>query len=69
MEKRKESIHAVKYGLNGPIEVNGMEYDNLMPQLGLSDEETADVLNYIFHSWENSVKDPVTVEEVAAIEK
>lgn len=67
--KRQETIHAVKYGLNGPIEVNDVEYDNLMPQLGLTDEEIADVLNYIFHSWENSVKDPVTVEEVAAIEK
>ena len=68
-EKRKETIRAVKYGLNGPIEVNGAEYDNLMPDLGLTDEETADVLNYIFNSWGNQVKDPVTPEEVAAIEK
>ena len=68
-EKRKQSIRAVKYGLNGPIEVNGEEYDNLMPALGLTDEETADVLNYIFNSWGNQVKEPVTPEEVAAIEK
>lgn len=68
-EKRKETVRAVKYGLNGPIEVNGEEYDNLMPALGLTDEETADVLNYIFNSWGNKVKDPVTPEEVAAIEK
>lgn len=68
-EKREETIHAVKYGLNGPIEVNDAEYDNLMPPLGLSDKETADVLNYVFNSWGNRVKKPVSEEEVAAIEK
>lgn len=68
-EKRKETIHAVKFGLSGPIEVNGEQYDNLMPNLGLSDQETADVLNYIFNSWGNQVEKPVTKEEVEAIEK
>lgn len=68
-EKRKETIHAVKFGLNGPIEVNGVKYDNLMPDLGLSDQETSDVLNYIFNSWGNQVEEPVTLEEVKAIEK
>lgn len=68
-DKRKQSIKAVKFGLNGPIEVNGEDYDNLMPALGLTDEETADVLNYIFNSWGNNVKKPVSPEEVAAIEK
>lgn len=68
-EKRKETIHAVKFGLKGPIEVNGVKYDNLMPNLGLSDQETSDVLNYIFYSWGNQVPEPVTVEEVEAIEK
>lgn len=68
-EKRKETIHAVKYGISGPIEVNGKEYDNLMPSLGLTDEEVADVMNYINNSWGNGVKKPVTVEEVASITK
>lgn len=68
-EKRKETIHAVKFGLKGPIEVNGVKYDNLMPNLGLSDQETSDVLNYIFYSWGNQVPEPVTLEEVQAIEK
>ncbi|MCC8361391.1 c-type cytochrome [Salinimicrobium sediminilitoris] len=69
VEKRKESIHAVKFGLRGPIEVNGVEYDNLMPQLGLSDREVADVMNYINNAWGNNVREPVTEEEVAAIKK
>lgn len=68
-EKRAETIHAIKYGLSGEIEVNGQTYNNFMPDLGLSDQETADVLNYIFNSWGNNVQPPVTKEEVAAIEK
>lgn len=68
-EKQKESIHAVKYGLRGPIKVNGVAYDNLMPDLGLSDGEVADVMNYINNSWGNSVREPVTEAEVAAITK
>ena len=68
-EKRKETISAIKHGLRGPIEVNGVEYDNLMPDLGLTDEEVADVLNYVHSSWGNNMKEPYTVEEVAAIEK
>lgn len=67
--KQKEAIHAIKFGLRGPIKVNGEKYDNLMPALGLSDREIADVMNYINNSWENHNEDQVTEEEVAAIEK
>lgn len=68
-EKRTESIHAVKYGLRGPIEVNGEKYNSVMVPLGLTDREVADVMNYINNSWSNSIKEPVTEEEVAALEK
>lgn len=68
-EKRKESIRAVKYGLSGPIEVNGEKYNNVMTPLGLSDREVADVLNYVMNSWSNDIDEPVTPEEVAAVEK
>lgn len=68
-EKREASIHAVKFGLKGPIKVNGEEYDNLMPALGLNDQEIADVMNYINSAWGNRIEKPVTEEEVAAIEK
>lgn len=40
-----------------------------MPNPGLNDQETADVLNYIFNSWGNNVKKSSSTEEVAAIEK
>lgn len=68
-EKRAETIHAVKFGLNKPIIVNEEEYDNIMPQTGLNDTQIADVLNYIFNTWDNSIAPPVTVKEVTAIEK
>lgn len=68
-EKRLESIHAVKYGLQGPIVVNGEKYDMMMTPLGLTDQEVADVLNYVMNSWSNTSKKPVTLEEVKAVEK
>lgn len=68
-EKRTETIRAVKHGLQGPITVNGIKYNNLMPDLGLSDREVADVINYTFKAWDNDVEPPVTVEEVEKVEK
>ena len=68
-EKREESIRGVKYGMQGPITVNGEKYDNIMTPMGLSDQEVADAMNYVMNSWSNDIKDMVTVEEVAAIKK
>ncbi|WP_235016342.1 cytochrome c [Aquimarina sp. AU474] len=69
VNKRKESIHSIKYGLNGPIEVNGKTYNSAMTSLGLEDEEIADVMNYIMNSWGNTQKTIVTIEEVTDIKK
>ncbi|SEL86692.1 Cytochrome c [Aquimarina amphilecti] len=69
VNKREESIHSVKYGLNGPIKVNGEPYDSAMTSLGLEDEEIADVMNYIMNSWGNKQQKMVTVKEVTAIKK
>ena len=66
-EKRKESLHAVKYGLNGEIEVNGKTYDNVMLPMGLSDREIADVMNYVMTSFGNTQENPVTEKEVSEI--
>lgn len=67
IEKREESIHAVKFGQSGEIVVNGLTYNNVMPPMGLSDREVADVMNYIMNSWSNTQEKKVTVEEVKAI--
>ncbi|MDT0676127.1 c-type cytochrome [Autumnicola musiva] len=68
-EKREASIYAVKYGLQGEITVNGEQYDNMMPPMGLSDQEVADVLNYAMNSWSNNVQERITTEEVAEIQE
>lgn len=68
-EKRTESIKAVKYGQRGEIEVNGAIYNGLMAPMGLSDQEVADVMNYIMNSWGNTQTEIVTVDEVSKVLK
>ena len=61
------SIRGVKYGLSGPIVVNGEEYDGVMQNQGLDNEEIADVMNYILNSWGNKSTDMITEERVTNI--
>jgi len=65
----KELITIVLFGLTGPIVVNGMEYDQVMPaQDYLTDKQIADVLTFIRSSWGNKAS-PVKPEEVSKIRK
>lgn len=64
-----ESIIAVKNGMNGEIMVNGVLYNSVMAPMGLSDEEVADVMNYINNSWGNTIKNKVTPEHVSQVTK
>ena len=41
------SIRNIKYGVSGPIIVNEQEYNSVMLNNGLDDDEVADVMNYI----------------------
>ena len=59
------AIRTVANGLQGPITVNGVKYDTVMPALGLSDEEIASVLTYVLSQWDNEGGE-VTPERVAA---
>ena len=52
----KGAISAVKNGLSGELKVNGEIYNGVMPSLGLSDADIANVLTYIYGSWGNSKK-------------
>jgi mono/diheme cytochrome c family protein len=67
--KRTESIRAVKYGQKGAIQVNGKKFNSMMPAMGLSDEEVADVMNYIMNSWTNKQTKMITAKEVALVKK
>lgn len=68
LNKREASIHAVKFGQEGEITVNGTTYNNFMTPQGLTDAEVADVVNYILNSWGNTGK-MVTPEEVAGVKE
>lgn len=68
-QNREESIRSIKYGQKGKIKVNGIEYNGNMPLPGLTDEEIADVANYIFNSWGNKSDKIVTIKEVKSLSK
>jgi len=63
------TIHSIKYGLKGPITVNGEKYNSIMVSQGLEDEEISDVVNYILRSWGNSTNKIITEEIVISVKK
>ncbi|CAG4994365.1 hypothetical protein DYBT9275_01376 [Dyadobacter sp. CECT 9275] len=66
---KKRLIEVVLKGLEGPIEVNGQSYNNVMPQHSfLKDQEIAEVLTHIRSNFGNSA-DAVSTEEVAGVRK
>lgn len=69
MNKRQESIKSIKFGLSGPITVNGQKYNGVMAPMGLSNEEVADVMNYITNSWGNENTKMITEAEVSKIQQ
>lgn len=69
LNNRVKSIAAVKYGLSGEIKVNGVIYNSAMAASGLTDNEVADVMNYILNSWGNEDGKMVTASEVSKIEQ
>ena len=54
LEDIKATVHSIKYGIHGPIIVNGVEYNGSMSPMGLDDDEVADVTNFIANSWGNT---------------
>ena len=53
--------------IHNGIVVNDEEYDGVMANQGLDNEEIADVMNYILNSWGNKSNDIITIERVAQI--
>ena len=66
---QEESIIGVKNGMNGEMVVNGITYNSVMTPLGLSDQEVADVMNYINNSWGNEYGKFITAEDVTKVIK
>lgn len=63
---KERLIRVVMHGLTGPIEVKGNQFNGVMPNLGLQDEDLAAVLSYVRQEWSNDAE-PVSVEEVAQV--
>lgn len=67
MADKQRAIKQVINGSEGEIVVNGETFNSVMPPQGeaLTDQQIADVLNYVYHSFGNE-GETVTPEEVAA---
>jgi len=60
-------IKFILQGLMGPITVNGMTYNSMMPPVaGVSDADVADVLTYVRQSFGNK-GNPVSADQVKAV--
>mgnify|MGYP003327469188 FL=1 len=62
------TIRIIKYGgIKEDLVVNGVTYNGYMDSQGLSDDEIADVTNYILNSWGNTSKLVIDEKEVNKI--
>jgi nitrite reductase (NO-forming) len=65
---KTRAIATVLFGLTGPVTVNGQPFNSVMPALGMSDDDVANVLTYVYNNWGNAGHD-VTPAEVAAVRR
>jgi mono/diheme cytochrome c family protein len=66
----KALINTVLKGQMGEVVVNGKKYNIAMPaQDFLSDEQIADVFNYVKNSWGNKIPGAITPAMVKALRK
>jgi nitrite reductase (NO-forming) len=64
----KRAIHIVLNGLAGPLTVNGKAYNSVMPPMSqLNDDELANILTYVIHSWDNKGTDAFSAAEIRAV--
>jgi len=65
-ENAERAIGIVLKGKTGEITVNGVKYNSAMTPQPLNSQEVADVLTYVYNSWDNS-KTVVTKELVETV--
>ena len=53
---RDRAVRVVLKGLSGPVTVNGVTFNSVMPpqEAVLTDQQVADVMTYVFNAWGNS---------------
>ncbi|MBB5192765.1 nitrite reductase (NO-forming) [Silvimonas terrae] len=62
----KQLVHIVSQGITGEVVVNGTTFNSVMPPQTLTDQETADVLNYVSVQF-NAGKPRLTAARVQAL--
>lgn len=66
----KRAVVIALNGLTGPVVVNGKTYNSVMPPMSqLNDDEIANILTFVTHSWGNSGIEPYSAAEVAVARK
>ena len=56
MADKNRLLKIIIQGMRGPVKVNNITYDGEMPGTVLTDEQAADVANYIRNSWGNKAE-------------
>jgi nitrite reductase (NO-forming) len=51
---RHRAARIVAHGLTGEVRVNGQVFNSVMPALGLTDEQIANVLTFVYSQWGNA---------------
>ena len=65
----KRIVDIMLHGLNGPVTVNGKEFNSVMPPMSqLTDDEIANIGTYVLNSWGNP-GGRIDKDEVAARRK
>jgi nitrite reductase (NO-forming) len=65
----KRVAQIITHGLQGPVTVNGKEYNSIMPPMSqLTDDEVANISTYVLNSWGNP-GGRITKDEAAEIRK
>ena len=57
-------VNAIIKGLSGPITVNNVNYNGVMPAMNLNDEDIANVITFVLNNWDNA-GGKVSAEQVA----
>lgn len=66
MAREDKGAGIIINGLSGKITVNGKDYDGVMPQMQLTDDEIASILTYVRNSWGNK-GDLVKASEIRSV--
>ncbi len=63
----RRAVQIVLSGLSGPLNVNGKPYNSVMPPMSqLNDDEIANILTFVTHSWNNKGSDAFSAAEIKA---